>query len=67
MAHSIHLNDDEIGILADSGTGIAHCPYSNQNLLSGTMPYFRLKDRGLKVGLGTDVAGGPSISMLVQM
>ena len=67
MAHSIHLNDDEVGVLKSTNTKIAHCPYSNQNLLSGTMQYFRLSDNGLVVGLGTDVAGGPSISMFVQM
>jgi guanine deaminase len=34
---------------------------------SGTMPYARLCGTGLNIGLGTDVAGGPSLSMIDQM
>ena len=67
MAHCIHLSPDEIGLLARRHTNVAFCPYSNRNLRSGTMPYSTLRDAGLKIGLGTDVAGGPSLSMLDQI
>lgn len=67
MAHCIHLSKDEIKRLADTGTKVAHCPYSNRFLRSGVMLYRQLKGPGLDIGLGTDIAGGPSISMLNQM
>ena len=47
MAHCIHLSDSEIKMLSDSGTKVAHCPYSNRFLNSGVMPYYKLKKKGL--------------------
>jgi guanine deaminase len=67
MAHCIQLSAGEIELLARTGTKVAFCPYSHRNLGSGTMPFRRLQDAGLQIGLGTDIAGGPSISMLDQM
>jgi guanine deaminase len=67
MGHCIHLSDAEVGELSRSGTSVAFCPYSNRTLRSGVMPFARLRDAGLKIGLGTDIAGGPSLSMFRQM
>jgi guanine deaminase len=67
MAHCLHLADDEVARLVATRTNIAFCPYSNRVLRSGTMPYGKLQDAGLKIALGTDVAGGPSLSMFRQM
>ncbi len=67
MAHCIHLSPDEISLLAARRTNVAFCPYSNRNLHSGTMPYRTLRDAGLNISLGTDIAGGPSLSMLLQI
>jgi guanine deaminase len=67
MGHCIHLSTDEIALLAQRRTKVAFCPYSNRTLRSGTMPYARLRHAGLDIGLGTDVAGGPSLSMIDQM
>jgi guanine deaminase len=67
MAHCIHLSESEISTLAVSRTNVAFCPYSNRALRSGTMPYEKLQRAGLKIGLGTDIAGGPSLSMFRQM
>ena len=67
MAHCIHLSDDEVGLLVASGTRAVFCPSSNRNLRSGPMPYHRLRRAGLHIALGTDIAGGPSLSMLKQM
>lgn len=53
-AHCVHLNDDEIGLFARTGTGTAHCPSSNMRLASGIAPVRRLLDRGAPVGLGVD-------------
>ncbi len=67
MAHCIHLSPQEIRLLRSRGTKVAFCPYSNRTLRSGTMPYRTLRDAGLNISLGTDVAGGPSLSMMDQM
>jgi len=67
LGHCIHLSDEEIAELSRSKTNVAFCPYSNRTLRSGVMPFARLRDAGLSIGLGTDIAGGPSLSMFRQM
>jgi guanine deaminase len=67
MAHCIHLTSDEIATLSRSQVNVAFCPYSNRTLRSGTMSYQKLRNAGLNISLGTDIAGGPSLSMLEQM
>ncbi|KAH8417790.1 hypothetical protein KR222_005978 [Zaprionus bogoriensis] len=64
MAHGVHLEDDEIALLRARGTSIIHCPASNTNLNSGLCDVQRLIKGGLTVGLGTDVSGGNSVSIL---
>lgn len=53
LAHGIYLEDDELEVLADSGTSIAHCPESNAWLRSGMCDVRRLIRHKVKVGLGT--------------
>jgi cytosine/adenosine deaminase-related metal-dependent hydrolase len=53
-AHCVHLNADEIALMADSGTGVAHCPSSNMRLGSGIAPIRAMTDAGVKVGLAVD-------------
>jgi cytosine/adenosine deaminase-related metal-dependent hydrolase len=53
-AHSIFLNQDEIRMLADTGTGVAHCPSSNMRLGSGICPVREMLDAGVKVSIGVD-------------
>jgi guanine deaminase len=67
FAHAIHLSEQEIGRLAETGSRIAHCPSSNLFLSSGVMPLARYLDAGLSVGLGTDVAAGPELSIFSVM
>jgi len=67
LAHAIHLSDREIACLAESGAGIAHCPSSNLFLASGAMPLARYLEAGLHVGLGSDVAAGPDVSIFGEM
>lgn len=64
MAHGVHLEDDEIALLKERGTSIIHCPASNTNLNSGLCDVQRLIKGGVTVGLGTDVSGGNSVSIL---
>ncbi len=53
-AHAIHLRDDEIQMLADTGTGVAHCPSSNMRLGSGIARVHEMRAAGVKVGLAVD-------------
>ena len=64
MAHCVYSSDAEISLMKKRGIFIAHCPQSNTNLSSGIAPARRYLDEGLHIGLGTDIAGGHSLSML---
>ena len=63
MAHCVHLTEREIMLLKDRGAFVAHCPESNMNLASGIAPVSRLLHEGINVGLGSDVAGGTTLSI----
>ena len=67
LAHAVHLSDRELSRLVETGTRVAHCPISNLFLASGVMPLGRYLDAGLSVGLGSDVAGGPDLSIFSVM
>ena len=67
MAHCVHSTDEEIQMIKDQGVYIAHCPESNTDIASGIAPIRRYLDMGLHVGLGTDVAGGFSLSSLSRV
>jgi len=67
MAHAIHLTQSELDMIIDTQTKIAHCPTSNRFLGSGIMPLKKYMDRGIDIGLGTDVAGGYSLSIIHEM
>lgn len=55
MAHGVYLTDEELIILKQRGTSVAHCPSSNTNLASGLCNVRRLLKAGLTVGLGTGI------------
>lgn len=67
MAHCIHLNRAELSFIKKTQTKIAHCPTSNRFLMSGIMPFRTYQGENLQMGLGTDVAGGYSLSMFNEM
>ena len=53
-AHGIHFNDEELDLLAETKTGIAHCPISNMKLSSGICRVPEMLERGITVGLAVD-------------
>ena len=55
-AHGIHFNDDELRLLAQTGTGVAHCPISNMKLASGVCRVPEMLRLGVPVGLAVDGA-----------
>jgi len=54
FAHGIHFNEEELKRLADTKTGVAHCPVSNQKLASGTAKIPSMLELGVPVGLAVD-------------
>jgi guanine deaminase len=67
MAHCIYLTEEEIELVHANQVFIAHCPDSNMNLSSGIAPVRTYLERGLKLGLGSDVAAGDSLSIFSAM
>lgn len=56
LAHCVHINSDEMGVLARTGAHVAHCPSSNLKLGSGIAPVAEMLERGISVSLGADGA-----------
>src|SRR5690606_8995357 len=54
VAHCVWLDDREIGLLARTGTAVAHCPCSNMKLASGPARIGHMRAAGVTVGLGSD-------------
>ena len=64
LAHAIHLTEEDKNLISSRGAKISHCPVSNTALASGNARIRELLDIGLDIGLGTDVSGGYSVSVL---
>ncbi|WP_249676281.1 guanine deaminase [Pseudomonas abieticivorans] len=64
FAHGVHLCDDECARLAETGSAIAFCPTSNFFLGSGLFNLPMAEKHKVNVGLGTDIGGGTSFSLL---
>ncbi|KAM6965587.1 guanine deaminase [Aplochiton taeniatus] len=67
MAHGCHLTDKELDVFRETGASVSHCPCSNISLCSGMLDVRRVMKHKVKLGLGTDVAGGYSPSMLAAV
>lgn len=67
MAHCIYNTDEEVELMRENGVFVAHCPQSNMNIASGIAPVRRLLEAGVRVGLGSDVAGGSETSIFAAM
>ena len=63
MAHAIHLSTAEKDRSLQMGPFLVHCPDSNLNVRSGIMPVREYLNMGLKIGLGSDIAGGHKIGL----
>jgi guanine deaminase len=67
LAHAVHLSTEERQLIKEREAKISHCPASNTALTSGCCPVREFLDAGLTVGLGTDVSGGFSPSILEEV
>lgn len=66
-AHGIHFNDEELQLLAKTGTGVCHCPVSNMKLSSGIARIPEMLKLGVPVGMGVDGTDCGDANMLEQM
>lgn len=66
FAHSVHVTDEEIGVYARTGCGVAHCPTSNMRLASGIAPVLKMLSAGVRVGLGVDGSASNDGSHLLE-
>jgi len=63
LAHGNFLDEDDMDRLAQRGSGVAHCALSNIYFANSVFPLRTALERGVHVGLGTDIAGGPAATM----
>ena len=64
MAHCVHSDAREQQAMIDHNVLCVHCPDSNINICSGFAPVRQMKNRGVWLALGSDIAGGAQLPML---
>jgi guanine deaminase len=67
FAHAVHCSRRELARMVETRSRVAHCPVSNLFLASGMMPLGQYLEAGLVMGLGSDVAAGPDLSIFSVM
>ena len=67
MAHCVFSEAEELELMSRRDVMVAHCPTSNINLITGIAPIRAFLDRGIKVGLGSDISGGHDMSIMRVM
>ncbi len=63
-AHCVHIDEDEMNLLRDTGTAVAHNPQSNMNNAVGVADIIKMSQKGILVGLGTDAM---TVNMLEEV
>ncbi len=67
LNHVIHLNNEEIAKIAKPDVGISHNPVSNMRLASGIFPFAKMKNAGIKMGLGLDLGVNDTSDFFANM
>jgi guanine deaminase len=67
LAHSNLITSANMDTIRERRSGVAHCPLSNAYFSSAVFPLKAALEKGLHVGLGTDISGGPSASLFDNM
>ena len=67
MAHCVWTDGDELELMREKQVMVAHCPTSNLNLASGIAPIRVFLNKGVPVGLGSDISGGHDLSIFKMM
>ena len=63
LAHSTFITKGDMTTIADAGAAVAHCPVSNAYFADAVFPLRAALAKGVHVGLGTDISGGPISSI----
>ncbi|KKB78227.1 chlorohydrolase [Devosia soli] len=63
LAHANFLDNTDMDRVSSRGSGVAHCALSNIYFANSVFPLREALERQVRVGLGTDISGGPSRSM----
>jgi len=64
LAHGNFIDGPDVATILEARAGIAHCPLSNVYFSDAVFPLRRMLEQGVHVGLGTDISGGASPSIL---
>ncbi|HEX8642867.1 MAG TPA: guanine deaminase [Allosphingosinicella sp.] len=64
FAHCVHMSDRALARMAEAGAGIAFCPTSNMFLGSGLFDLAQADRHGVRLGIGTDIGAGTTLSVL---
>lgn len=67
LAHANFLTPDDMDLLAARRAAVAHCPVSNAYFAGSVFPLRAALEKGVRVGLGTDISGGPIATMFDAM
>lgn len=67
MAHCVWTDGEELELMREKQVMVAHCPTSNLNLASGISPIRVFLNKGVPVGLGSDISGGHDLSIFKMM
>lgn len=67
MAHCVWTEGEEMELIKRRDVMVAHCPTSNFNVASGMAPIRKFLDKGIRVGLGSDISGGHNLSIFQMM
>jgi 5-methylthioadenosine/S-adenosylhomocysteine deaminase len=66
--HCVHLDESELDLMARQNVSVAHCPSSNLKLASGIAPVAAMRERGIRVGVGTDgAASNNRLDVMTEM
>ena len=67
LAHCVNVDDEDLAIIAQTNSKIAHCPKSNAKFAHGVAPFARMLEQNLRVGLGSDsVASNNTCDLLEE-
>lgn len=66
LAHSNHVTESDIALIAERGAAIGHCPISNAYFANAVLPIPEILAAGARVGLGTDIGAGVRPGVLQQ-